>query len=161
MFNVKLSHQYWPIIQNEMRMCSCQIITSIISHIIKPYMNVFMPNYHKNDIPWYKTTCKCVHIELSQQYWPMVSNHMWMCSCQIITPIFSGAKLTLAGIPVTNALSENKTSFFTNHVYFMPLTQRSFSISHQNVHICIFVAYIFSDFHQIAVKATILEILMQ
>ena len=64
---------------------------------------------------------------------------MWMCSCQIITPIFSGAKLTLAGIPVTNALSENsgakltlagipvtnalsenKTSFFTNHVYFMP-----------------------------------------
>ena len=41
------------------------------------------------------------------------------------------------------------------------LTCQLFSISRQNLHICIFVAYTLSDFDQIAVKVIVSEILMQ
>ena len=43
--------------------------------------------HHTNVKPWHQTICKCVHIKLSQQYQTMISNHMWQCSHQIITPI--------------------------------------------------------------------------
>ena len=75
--------------------------------------------------------------------------------------IFSGAKSTLAGIRLTNALGESRPFsliMFTSYPFNWAIVRY---FSSKFAHVCIFVAYTISDFDQIAVKVTVSEILMQ
>ena len=72
--------------------------------------------------------------------------------------------MTPAGIPLPDALSENRQLslqiMLISYPFNLSIVQY-FSSKFAHIHVCIFVAYTLSDFDQIAVKVIVSEILMQ